>query len=129
MNLGIRKLRLAGVAAVAALALAAAGCGSGGGGGGNPGGGGTKVKGGTARVALPPGVTLNWIFPFYAITNSSVYDSEQWQWLMFRPLYMFGNNTPDNVGINYPLSPANQPAYSNAGKTVTVTMKGWNWSN
>jgi peptide/nickel transport system substrate-binding protein len=125
-----RRLRLAGVAGIAALALAAAGCGSGGGGGGNnPGGGGKLINGGTARVALPPGVTLSWIFPFYSITNASVYNGEQFQWLMYRPLYMFGNNTGGNVAINYPLSPANQPTYSDGGKTVTVTMKGWKWAD
>ena len=127
MNLGRHRLRLAGVAAVAALALAAAGCGSSGGGSTNTGG--KAIKGGTASVALPPGVTLSWIFPFYAITNSSVYNSEQFQWLMFRPLYMFGNNTNNDVAINYPLSPAKAPTYTNGGKTVTVTMKGWKWSN
>jgi peptide/nickel transport system substrate-binding protein len=128
MNLGRHRLRLAGVAAIAALALAAAGCGSSGG-GGNTNTGGKAIKGGTASVALPPGVTLSWIFPFYAITNSSVYNSEQFQWLMYRPLYMFGNNTNNDVAINYPLSPAKAPTYTNGGKTVTVTMKGWKWSN
>ena len=48
---------------------------------------------------------------------------------MYRPLYMFGNNTNDNVAINYPLSPANAPMYSNGGKTVVVNMKGWKWSD
>jgi hypothetical protein len=57
MNLGRHRLRLAGVAAIAALALAAAGCGSSGG-GGKTSTGGTAIKGGTASVALPPGVTL-----------------------------------------------------------------------
>src|ERR1700722_649222 len=128
MNLGRHRLRLAGVAAIAALALAARGGGSSGG-GGKTSTGGTAIKGGTASVALPPGVTLSWIFPFYAITNSSVYNSEQFQWLMFRPLYMFGNNTNNDVAINYPLSPAKAPTYTNGGKTVTVTMKGWKWSN
>ena len=47
---------------------------------------------------------------------------------MYRPLYMFGNNGP-SVAVNYPLSPANAPVYSNGGKTVTITMKGWKWSN
>ena len=133
MNLGRRRLRLAVVGAAAAIAMTAAGCGSGGGGSSSPsassGSGGTPVAGGTAKVALPPGVTLSWLFPFYAITNASVYNGEQFQWLMYRPLYMFGNNTNDNVAINYPLSPANPPKYSNGGKTVSVTMKGWKWSN
>ena len=55
MNLGRHQLRLAGVAAVAAMALAAAGCGSSG--GGSTSTGGKPIKGGTATVALPPGVT------------------------------------------------------------------------
>ena len=58
-----------------------------------------------------------------------MYNGQQFQWLMFRPLYMFGNNTNTSVLINYPLSPANAPTYSNGGKTVTVKMKGWKWSN
>ncbi len=125
------KLRLAGAAGMTALALAAVGCSStaaspASGGGSSAG---TPVKGGTATVALPAGVTYNWIFPFYAITNASVYNDNQFQFLMYRPLYMFGNNTNDNVAINYPLSPASPPVYSNGGKTVVVNMKGWKWSN
>ncbi|HEY1345217.1 MAG TPA: ABC transporter substrate-binding protein, partial [Streptosporangiaceae bacterium] len=116
------------MAALAAAAVLAVGCSS----SGAPpsSGGGTPTKGGTATISLSaPGVTLSWIFPFYSITNASVYNSEQFQWLMYRPLYMFGNNTNDNVAINYPLSPANQPVYSNGGKTVVVNMKGWKWSD
>jgi peptide/nickel transport system substrate-binding protein len=121
------KLRPAGLAAVAVAALVAAGCAS----SGTPsaGGSGKPITGGTATVALPSGVTYNWIFPFYAITNSSTYNSEQFQWLMYRPLYMFGNNTNTSVKINYPLSPASAPVYSNGGKTVAVNMKGWKWSD
>ena len=126
-----RRLRLAGIAAAAAVALLAAGCGasSGGSSSSSSSSSGAPVTGGTAKVALKAGVTLNWIFPFYSITNASVYDSEQFQWLMYRPLYMFGNNTSNSVAINYPLSPASAPVYSNGGKTVTVNMKGWKWSN
>jgi peptide/nickel transport system substrate-binding protein len=128
MHLG-RPKRLAVVAALAAIAMAAAGCSSSSSSGPKANTGGTPIQGGTATVALPAGVTLNYIFPFYAITNASVYNDEQFQWLMYRPLYMFGNNTGNDVGINYPLSPANAPVYSNGGKTVSVTMKGWKWSN
>ena len=31
--------------------------------------------------------------------------------------------------MNYPLSLADAPVYSDGGKTVTITMKGWKWSN
>ncbi|HUA30317.1 MAG TPA: ABC transporter substrate-binding protein [Streptosporangiaceae bacterium] len=128
MKLWRRKLRLAAIAGVGAVALIAAGCGSSGGSSPSNSSSGAAVKGGTATVALPPDTTLSWIFPFYAITNSSVYNSEQFQWLMYRPLYMFGNNGL-SAAINYPLSPANAPVYSNGGKTVVINMKGWKWSN
>ena len=86
------------------------------------------VPGGTARVALPPDVTLNWIWPYTPQTNANAYNAEGLQMLLYRPLYMFGNNGP-SVAVNYPLSVANAPVYSNGGKTVTITMKGWKWSN
>jgi peptide/nickel transport system substrate-binding protein len=86
------------------------------------------VPGGTARVALPAGVTLNYIWPFTPLTNANEYNAEGFQMLMYRPLYMFGNNGP-SVDVNYPLSVASAPVYSNGGKTVTITMKGWKWSN
>ncbi|MGC1288415.1 MAG: ABC transporter substrate-binding protein [Streptosporangiaceae bacterium] len=126
-----RKLRLGAVAAVGVVSLVAAACSSSGGSssGSNSASSGVPIKGGTATVALPAGVTNNWIFPFYAITNSSVYNSNQFQWMFYRPLYMFGNNTNTNVTINYPLSPANPPDYTNGGKTVVINMKGWKWSD
>ena len=125
-----RKLRLAAIAVTAAVALTAAACSSSGtsstSGSSTSG---TPVSGGTASVALPAGVTYSWIFPFYAITNASVYNDEQFQFLMYRPLYMFGGNSNTSVSVNYPLSPANPPVYSNGGKTVVVNMKGWKWSD
>jgi peptide/nickel transport system substrate-binding protein len=128
MNLGRRKLRFAAMAGVAVAALVAAGCSSS---SSSPStsSSGTPVKGGTVTWALPAGITSNYIWPFAAITQSSVYNSNQFQWLMYRPLYMFGNNTNSDVGINYPLSPALQPVYSNGDKTITLTMKGWKFSN
>jgi peptide/nickel transport system substrate-binding protein len=131
MNVWRRRLRLAAVAAASVVALIVAGCSSSGGSGGgsNSSSSGVPVKGGTATVSLAAGITLNWIFPFYSITNASVYNSNQFQWMLYRPLYMFGNNTNTNVTINYPLSPADAPIYTNGGKTVVINMKGWKWSD
>jgi peptide/nickel transport system substrate-binding protein len=123
MALARYKWRLGGVAAAAALAIAVAGCGGSGGSAS-----GTPIKGGTATVAMPAGVTYNWIFPFYSITNASVYNDNQFQWLMYRPLIFFGGNN-DSVQANYGLSPVNQPVYSDGGKTVTLNFKGWKWSD
>jgi peptide/nickel transport system substrate-binding protein len=127
MRLRGRKLRLAAVAGVAAVGLIAAGCSSSGT-SSSPGSSGTAVAGGTATIALPAGVTYNYIFPFYPVTEASVYNL-QFQYLLFRPLYIFGNNTDNSVAVNYPLSSANPPTYSNGGKTVVVNMKGWKWSD
>jgi peptide/nickel transport system substrate-binding protein len=89
---------------------------------------GSKVAGGTATVALPAGVTLSYIFPYTPLTNANEYNAEGFQMLLYRPLYMFGDNG-NSVTINYPLSLANEPTYSADGKTVTISMKGWKWSN
>ncbi|MGH3245055.1 MAG: ABC transporter substrate-binding protein, partial [Trebonia sp.] len=87
------------------------------------------VPGGTARVALPPGATLNYISPYVPQAGAANEDNAQgFQMLLYRPLYTFGDNGP-SVAVNYPLSVANAPAYSNGGKTVTITMKGWKWSD
>jgi peptide/nickel transport system substrate-binding protein len=122
-----RKLRLAAVAVTAAVALTAAACSS----SSSPSSStsGTPVKGGTATVALPPSVTYSWIWPFYSITNAGVYNDNQFQYLMYRQLYMFGNNTNTSVSVNYPLSPANPPDFTNGGKTLVINMKGWKWSD
>jgi len=89
---------------------------------------GTVSPGGTATVALPAGVVYNYIFPFIPAASANEYNTLGFEELMYRPLYYYGNNG-NSVAINYPLSTADQPVYSNGGKTVTITMKGWKWSN
>ena len=89
---------------------------------------GAKQSGGTVTYALQPDVQPNYIFPLTPITYSSTYNGSQFQQLMYRPLYMFGNNG-NSLAINIPLSTADAPAYTDGGKTVTITMKGWKWSN
>jgi peptide/nickel transport system substrate-binding protein len=89
---------------------------------------GAAVAGGTASVALPAGVTLNWIWPFIPPTNANEYNIEGFEELMYRPLYEFGGNN-DSATVNYLLSLAHAPVYSDGGKTVTISMKGWKWSD
>jgi peptide/nickel transport system substrate-binding protein len=122
-----RKLRLAGVAAAAAVALLAAGCGASSNSGTAPKGG-ARVKGGVATVANISGASANYIFQFAPLTYYSVTNYQDFMYLMNRPLYMFGNEG-SSIAVNYPLSPAAAPVYTNGGKTVTITMKGWKWSN
>jgi peptide/nickel transport system substrate-binding protein len=129
MNLWRRKLRLAAVGCAVAVALIAAGCSSSGSGTSTSASSGTPVKGGTVTVAMQPSITYDWIFPFYSITNAGVYNENQFQWLFYRPLYMFGANNNSNVTVNYPLSPADPPVYTNGGRTAVINMKGWKWSD
>jgi peptide/nickel transport system substrate-binding protein len=119
----VRKALLTGAAAT--LVIAAAACGSSGSSSGTTTGGGTKQSGGTATYALPPSTVPNYIFPFSSSTYFSVVNSEYFQYLMYRPLYWFGNGASPT--LNTGLSLANAPQYS--GDKVTITMKGWKWSN
>jgi len=124
------------LAVVGATALAA--CGSNGSSGGSvvltPNGAFGKVPAqtgtphsGTITVAEPPGATPTWIFPVTPGANGSVYTSYSFQAEMWRFLYMFPNGA--KVQENKPMSLANDPVWSNSDKTVTVTMKNWNWSD
>ena len=85
--------------------------------------------GGTAMWALPPAVTPNWIFPFASLAYFSVYNLTTFQYLMYRPLYFFGQITSPNPTFNPQLSLAAAPVYSDGGKAVTINLKGWKFSN
>jgi peptide/nickel transport system substrate-binding protein len=111
----------------AALAITAAACGGSGGGAGanSTPTGGKPVKGGTATFALAPNSAPNYIFPFTSASNFSVYNAEEFQYLMYRPLYWFGNGASPT--LNTSLSLAEPPVYN--GKQITIRLKGWKWSN
>ena len=70
--------------------------------------GGTKVSGGTVRWAEPPGTPPTYIFPFMSPQNSSVDNISQFQYLMYRPLYMFGFPGNNKTTLNSTLSLAEQ---------------------
>ncbi|MCQ9163158.1 MULTISPECIES: ABC transporter substrate-binding protein [unclassified Arthrobacter] len=78
-------------------------------------------------MALPPNTVPNWIWPFSPLADFSVANGSDLQFLMFRPLYWFGNQ--GKAEINDSLSLAAEPTYSNGGKTVTIKLKDYKWSN
>jgi peptide/nickel transport system substrate-binding protein len=123
-----RNLRVAGVAAGAAIALLAAGCGSSGSSSSTTKSG-ASVSGAVATVGNINGAGANSIYPLEGTEFYSVTNYQDFQYLMVRPLYMFGGNSNTSILVNYPLSPANAPVYSNGGKTVVINMKGWKWSD
>src|SRR5580698_6456440 len=82
--------------------------------------GGTKVSGGTVRWAEPPGSAPTYIFPFMSSSVESVSNSSQFQYMLYRPLYMFGFPAKNNTTLNPTLSLAAVPTYGNNDTTATV---------
>ncbi len=114
-----RLVGLAGVAGVLALALGsgaltanAASSGSG-----------SKI----VTWAEAPAATPTYISPLEAASYFSTTNAQYFSWLMWRPLYWFGDN--GRPVINPALSVAEQPKYSNDNRTVTITLKHWVWSD
>jgi peptide/nickel transport system substrate-binding protein len=116
-----RRYGLLLAAGVVALALVAAGCSS-----SSPtAAGNTPVKGGTAVWAEPPSTLPTYIFPYVDSSNISNVNLFDFQYLMYRPLYWFGQNGQPTV--DYSISLANPPKVS--GRTLTITLKHYMWSN
>jgi peptide/nickel transport system substrate-binding protein len=86
-----------------------------------------STSGGSATFALPPGRHPTYIFPFESFANFSVQNASYFDYLMYRPLYWFGKgSTPD---VNYSLSVADAPLWTNNDRTVTVHLKSYRWSD
>ncbi len=117
-----RRMLAAGIGAVA-LALVAAGCG--GSSGGSSSAGNTPVKGGTAVWAEQPSAPPTYIFPYMSSAVISNVNLFYFQYLMYRPLYWFGNG--DQPTVNTSVSLANPPVFN--GTKVTITLKHYMWSD
>ncbi len=88
---------------------------------------GTKVQGGTAYFQEGPAAPPTYIFPFISPQVCSTMNYGQFTYMMYRPLYWFGNNNSPSVDLNYSIGKA--PVWSNGDKTVSITLKSWKWSN
>ncbi|MGC2176568.1 MAG: ABC transporter substrate-binding protein [Acidimicrobiales bacterium] len=86
-------------------------------------------SGGTVTFAEQPGFPPTYIFPLYNGANSGNNNITYLQPLMWLPLYWFGHSNNSQATINYPLSMANPPVFSNGNKTVTITLKNYVWSD
>jgi peptide/nickel transport system substrate-binding protein len=139
------------VAGVALSALVVAGCGSssnsgsGGGGGGStaaapssvptsgPGltapttGSGAKVSGGTVYFTEGSDATPNYIFPMYTFSVCSTTNADQLMNMLYYPLYTYGENYRPTVDYNHSIGQA--PVASNGGKTYTIKLNPYKWSD
>ena len=87
----------------------------------------TAVPSGTITFAEEPGANPNFIFPFMGCAYASVNNINQFQMLMFRPLYWFG--LAGSAQFEPSLSLADAPVFSNDDHTVTITMRGWHFAD
>ncbi len=81
----------------------------------------------TITFAEAPGAAPNYIFPYLGCQYFSVATLSQFQEMTYRPLYWFG--TPGSSAVDYSLSPAKAPVFSNGNKTITIDMKGWKFAD
>jgi len=82
----------------------------------------TGQPSGSITFAEAPGANPNFIFPYLGCAYSSVNNINQFQMLMFRPLYWFG--LAGSAKFVPSLSLANPPVFAHGDRTVTITMKG-----
>jgi peptide/nickel transport system substrate-binding protein len=75
--------------------------------------------------AEPPSSVPTYIFPYVDSSNISNLNLFDLQYLMYRPLYWFGQNGQPEP--NNSLSIANPPVVS--GRNVTITLKHYMWSD
>ncbi len=123
----IRRLARAGIGALAiGSAVTLAAC-SGSSSPGASSAGGTPTTGGTAYFAENPASgSADYIFPMVSLT----YDTPtnlQFQYLMYRPLYWFGQGSQPTM--NTSLSLAAPPVYTDGNTTVTIHLKSYQWSD
>src|SRR5215468_3436804 len=86
-----------------------------------------SAAGGTATLALPPGTTPDFIFPIVDGAHYSVANIEQFQRLMYRPLYLYGK--AGKPVLNQAASLAQAPVYTKGNTRVTITLKPYKWSD
>lgn len=110
-----RKFRAAVLAALA-CAISATGCTSS-----------SVASSGQTAVFAQSGSETNYIFPFYGPQDETLQNVQQFQELMYRPLYWFGVGSEPI--LNTSLSLADPPQWSNNNLTATVHLKSYRWSN
>lgn len=81
----------------------------------------------TLSVALPLNEYPTYILPFAPASEASRSNLTYFQSSMYRPLYVVGKGPL--LGVQYDISSANAPVFSNGNTTVTISMKGWRFSN
>jgi len=110
------------VAVVVVIAAVAIGIGVSG--GSNPS---STVANKTLTIAEGANASPNYILPFYPPSACTVTNTSQFEQMMYRPLYWFG--LAGSASLQPQLSAGNLPVYSKNNTTVSVTTKGWKFTD
>ncbi|MGC2486243.1 MAG: ABC transporter substrate-binding protein [Acidimicrobiales bacterium] len=81
----------------------------------------------TITYAEGPGAAPNWILPYTGYLNFSASNINEFQQLMYRPLYFFGEGA--TTAYDPSLSLAATPVVSANGRTITIHLKGWRFAD
>jgi peptide/nickel transport system substrate-binding protein len=90
-------------------------------------GSGTKTAGGTVYFTEGSQAPPTYIFPMYNFAECTTTNNNQFMDLMYRPLYWYGNDYSPTIDYNYSIG--QKPVYADGGKTVTIHLNSWKWSN
>jgi peptide/nickel transport system substrate-binding protein len=85
------------------------------------------ITGGAATWACQPGFPPAVIFPFTPAERYGIRSLQEFQMLMYRPLYWLGRD--GGVKADFELSIGREPEWDQDGRTVTIRVKPWKWSN
>jgi peptide/nickel transport system substrate-binding protein len=88
---------------------------------------GPPVRGGIAYFAEQPLTPPTYIFPLVSGQYFTVTNTSDFQTLLYRPLYWYGDR--GDTSVDYGLSIGNPPVYSHGGRVVTITLKQYAWSD
>jgi peptide/nickel transport system substrate-binding protein len=122
---GRRRARGLAFIAVAAAALTLAACtGSATGSGGSTASSTNKE---TVTFAEFPASIPNWILPITNPEHDGTPNTQEFSYLMWRPLYWEGTGASPTVDEQY--SVADAPVYSDGNRVVTIKLCNYNWSD
>ncbi len=88
---------------------------------------GARVKGGTVYFTEGSDATPNYIFPMYTFTVCSTTNADQLMNMLYFPLYTYGENYRPTVDYDHSIGQA--PVVSNGGKTYTIKLNPYKWSD
>ncbi len=81
----------------------------------------------TVSIPLPVGERPLYIFPLAPGADFIFANDQLFQYLMYKPLFWYGDN--GKAVVNYKLSIANQPVFSDHNRRVTISLKPYAWSD